>query len=284
LDNQTKLTLEKLPEEELEAVLANKMAQLAVIQTRYSEALQENRLREEKIRILQEKLDKLITEKEATTESHLQTKQVLKEKMEQFEKLHREEEIAHNNTKISAQTRERELEANIGEMTKALATTQRSMEEKNRELMRLQTQHKEVSDTNKNLKQELSDYKLRATKVLQEKEKTIKELTSQISNSSSSTAHEVNLAEFITVQQERDSLKEEREDLKLNIEQLRHTLQETQNQVESEIELLHNQIKDTESTLEREQKRVQSLQMDLLLKTQELSSLKDDYEKKESKI
>jgi hypothetical protein len=59
----------------------------------------------------------------------------------------------------------------------------------------------------------------------QDKDKTIKELSTQLSSASVSTMQEVSLADFITVQQERDSLKEEREELKQTIEQLRSTLQ-----------------------------------------------------------
>ncbi len=93
-------------------------------------AFQELKIRDEKIRVLQEKLDKLITDKEATNETHLHAKQLLKEKVEQFEKLLREEEAAHNSTKHNAQSRERELEASIADMTKALANTQRTLEDK----------------------------------------------------------------------------------------------------------------------------------------------------------
>jgi hypothetical protein len=60
----------------------------------------------------------------------LHSKQLIKEKLEQLEKTLKDEEASHNSTKQNAQARERELEANVADITKALAIAQRTLEDK----------------------------------------------------------------------------------------------------------------------------------------------------------
>jgi len=265
----------KHTEEEFEASLENKDPQISKLQMKVDEGLQELRSRDEKIHHLQEKVDQLLKEKEA----YLHSKQLLKDKEEKFEKTLRNEEEAHAATRQRAQNRERELEENIEELTTTLARNQRSLEDKSVELLRVLTQLKEFQENNKSLKQEFSDYKIRATKVLQEKDKTIKELSIQLSNPESAR-QEINLVELISLQQERDSLREERDALKLSVEQTRNNLSDIQTQFEFDMENLQSQIKDLEENLEKEQKRVQVLQMELLVKSQESLSIKDENEKR----
>jgi len=207
----------------------------------------------------------------------------MKEKLLSTEKALHSEEQNHSTTKLQAQERENQLEASITELTKAVATAQRNLEEKSNEIARVSSQTKDLQDSNKQLKQELADYKVRATKVLQEKEKSIKELSVQL-QSNSETHPEINISDYIQVQQERDSLKQELQQAQDTIQQLKNNMMEIQTQVEADTESLQAQIKDLEDSLEREKKRVQSMQMQSLIQTQEITTLREEMEKQNSNL
>lgn len=178
------------------------------------------------------------------------------------------------------------MESTIADLTKALATTQRQLEDKISEISKAQIQTKETQESIKNIKQELNEYKIRAAKVLQEKEKTIKELSNQMTNnnnnssSSDNNTTDVPLADFIQLQQERDTYKEDVSQLNSELISLKSSLQETQFQLETEVEMYQSQIKENEEALEREQKRVQTLQTEIVIKSQEFTVFKEESEKK----
>eukprot|EP01114_Cavostelium_apophysatum_P013959 TRINITY_DN3491_c0_g1_i3.p1 TRINITY_DN3491_c0_g1~~TRINITY_DN3491_c0_g1_i3.p1 ORF type:complete len:777 (-),score=222.94 TRINITY_DN3491_c0_g1_i3:38-2368(-) len=271
-------------EEEFDATLTHKNSQITSLQVKLEEAFQDLKARDEKIANFQRRIDAMNNDKESTVEANLQSFSLLKEKIEEFEKKLSEEQQQHAFLKKHAVEREAELEANIAELTKAVATTQRALEEKSNEAMRTTAQLKELQDVNRTFKQDLADYKVRATKVLQEKEKVIKDLSEQISSGQPQQPESVGLAEHIRLQQERDALKRERDENKEAAEELRGTLDEVQAQFEADREAMENQIKDLEETLEKEKKKVQALHMQSVAQSQEIASLREDNERQSSSV
>jgi len=86
----------------------------------------------------------------------------------------------------TALERERNLESDISEYTRALGQAQRTIEEKSKQLEKLMSTIKELGGNVQSLKQELIDYKMRAKKVLQQREATIQELTEKLASSGNS--------------------------------------------------------------------------------------------------
>lgn len=170
--------------------------------------------------------------------SNERSSQQVREKVDELEKILADERQHHNEQIRVSKDREVELQASIAEYTKALAITQRSLDEKSCiimitlllveidtnvvELRRNAAQLKETLADSKTQKQELVDYKLKATKVLQSKEKTIQELTERLSAGPGNESTGANLAELLRVQQERDGLAQEKEELLMSLEQQRN--------------------------------------------------------------
>jgi len=194
------------------------------------------------------------------------------------DKLLKQEQEAHSITKLRLQELDQQFQIDKSETSRSLATTQRQLEEKISELQRIMIRMKEYEIDNKSLKQELNEYKNKAIKVLQSKDKTIEELTTRLSENSPGSSI-ASLGELVQVQQERDALKQEIVEMKLTNEQLRQTVAEMQQNAESDLELLKGQIQDAEERYEKEKKRVQSLQIELLSRTQEIATERDAHEK-----
>ena len=161
------------------------------------------------------------TQQAFKSEAFAQSNQMIQEKIESLEKALKEGEERHQIAQQHSQDRERKLELNVEELTQALGVTQREVEEKNNELSKMKTELQSNRATFKNIKQELAEYKARATKVLQEKENTIKELTERLASPNS---QEVSLGEFVQLQQQRDSLQSDVEEMKQRNQQLQATL------------------------------------------------------------
>jgi len=194
------------------------------------------------------------------------------------DKLLNQEKEAHTVTKIKYQELDQQFQLEKAETSRSLATTQRQFEEKITELQRTMTKIKEIEIDNKALKQELNEYKNKAVKVLQSKDKTIEELTARLSENSPGSSI-ASLGELVQVQQERDSLKQELLEMKQTNEHLHQTVSEIQQNAETDLDILKAQIQDAEDRYEKEKKRVQSLQIEFLSKTQEIATAKDIHEK-----
>lgn len=206
----------------------------------------------------------------------------MKERIRELEKSITEEKQNDMNTKQLHLERETSLENNISELTKALAIAQRSFEEKSTELGKLSSQFKETLEANRNLKQELADYKLRATKVLSEKENSLKLLQTQLSQNSSTNEIKSNNLDPNQLQFEKENLKKEVEEKKSTIDELQKSimdlLQENDN-FKEQTEGYSNQLKELEDILEKERKKYAALQLQSLNYNNELMGIKDDYEK-----
>lgn len=160
---------------------------------------------------------------------------------------------------LTALERERTLEYDIGEYTKALGQAQRAIEDKNKQIEKQMAMTKDLEATVQSMKQELFDYKMRAKKVLQQREATIQELTEKLTSpgmffflsflylsiysivaltpchvpgagSSEDGDLQGKWKELVQQKQQYDQLQNEFEEVKIELEKVRHTLIQTQEQ------------------------------------------------------
>eukprot|EP00026_Physarum_polycephalum_P001962 Phypoly_transcript_01966.p1 GENE.Phypoly_transcript_01966~~Phypoly_transcript_01966.p1 ORF type:complete len:951 (+),score=286.64 Phypoly_transcript_01966:141-2993(+) len=267
-------------EQELETALHAKDMQIAGARAQFEQVEKALRMRDSTIASYQEKIKELTQERENLMDGNQRNSLQIQNKLDELDRLMAEEKRMHMETHHHAKEREAELQAGLAEHTKALAIAQRGLDEKTLELQRSTIALKEAQTESKTLRQELVDYKLRATKVLQSKEKTIQELTERLSAGPEGGGNmTANLGELLRTQQELTRVQQERDELSHTVDQLRANLQEVQAQAEADAEVFHSQLASSEELLEKERKRVQALQLDHLTRTNESASAYNEAER-----
>lgn len=141
----------------------------------------------------------------------------------------------------------------------------------------------------------MNDYKLRATKVLHEKDSLISQLSASLNSAESSTVTvnpstpskvqpsigivKISSIEYNNMIHERESLAKEIEEYKEQLSKLEQSLGESQVEFTNERTRLLNQLKELEEAVEREKKKYQAMQMQNVNISNELMACKEDYEK-----
>lgn len=121
--------------------------------------------------------------------------------------------------------------------------------------------------------QELADYKVRATKVLQSKEKELRDLKAKPKENLADVEDEDERID------EREQLRKERDEWALKAAQVEQSLAELMGQTDAERDVLQSQIRNFEDSLEREKRKVQQLQMDNFTKSNEISAQLEEHHK-----
>ncbi|KAL6050613.1 Golgin subfamily A member 5 [Balamuthia mandrillaris] len=177
VEKERLVTKLKKSEDEFDAILKKKDAQNAALQVSLEDAKQElsatiQRL-ENNIRLLNEELQQERQQKDAMMHSHKQMVQSLNTHNQQLEEQLAEERESSLRDRTEAQSREQQLQADIAEYSKSLANSQRLLEEKTHKLQIATSQTAHLQALSESLRQELAEYKLRAQKVLRQREATI---------------------------------------------------------------------------------------------------------------
>jgi hypothetical protein len=138
------------------------------------------------------------------------------------------------------------------------------------------------------LKQEFEDYKAKAAKTLQSKERLIATLKeSAVSNSSvdgNNEAHSLKSIEIDELKAERDALKDELLSKNTSIELLKSEMMELESQTSIEIETLKDQIRTLEDREEESKQSKELIEHDLKNLRQQLDYAQDELYKQKSNL
>eukprot|EP01113_Clastostelium_recurvatum_P014795 TRINITY_DN180_c0_g1_i4.p1 TRINITY_DN180_c0_g1~~TRINITY_DN180_c0_g1_i4.p1 ORF type:complete len:925 (-),score=281.30 TRINITY_DN180_c0_g1_i4:46-2820(-) len=267
-------------ERDYEAAIAAKDMQQTSLRNQLETAVHQLSSRDATLATLQDTVESLIRERDAAQASG-QTK------ASEAEALVLQEREAKESLARTRKDAEARMQSEIAELGLALGQAQRSLEERTLELQRQTTQLKEVQVEAKTVRQELVDYKLRASKVLQGKEKLIQDMTEKMQSGGTDTGGArgaERTADMLAMQQERDQLAQDKADLEEMVEQLRANLMDMQSQVESETEYLRTQLSTSEDQVEAERRRFQAMQMETVARQAEVSSLREELAKRTEEL
>ena len=159
----------------------------------------------------------------------------------------------------------------------------------------MSTQLKSSKTSYNFLKQELDDYKLKATKTLQSKDRLIATLKESAqpsgssddpndNNSSSSSTFNLKSIEIDELKAERDALKDELNSKNASIELLRTEIMDIESQSSLEIESLRDQIRSLEDQIEESKQSKDFLEQDLKNLRQQLDYAQDELYKQKSNL
>ncbi|XP_076320650.1 golgin subfamily A member 5-like isoform X1 [Tachypleus tridentatus] len=269
-------------ENDLNSALDAKDSQLAVLRVRLQEADLELQAKRELNDSLRAENDRIIKELSSCSELHNQTLQALKDKEEEAELTLKQEQEANMVAKTETMERLRTLEQQQCEMLENLTITQNQLADEKNQNKELNLQMRTLKTTLENTRQELSDYKRKAQRILQSKDRLITSLketrginNENLENTSNPTAAAYK-AELEELHQERDQLREELENAKISIEALKAELQEMGENFQNEVESNEEQLRLLKEQLEQEHQHRVDLEQENLQNTEELKYLSED--------
>ncbi|XP_063426720.1 golgin subfamily A member 5-like [Mytilus trossulus] len=255
-------------ESDLMEVLNAKDSQLAVLRIRLEEAdknLQSSkkemdRLQGEKSRILQDHTD--------SSGMHSQALDSLKQKLAEVEDSLKAEQQSYKQAQQESAGRQGLLEKEQKTFTDALTLAEKKASDDRTKVKDLTNQLKLARHNLDCAKQELAEYKEKATRILQSKERLIASLREGSGASGESVG--VSNLEYDSVKQERDMFREELQHSKMTAENLGLELQEIESQLQQDSDSANEQIRSMEENLQEEKRIRLDFEQEILNQKQEL--------------
>ncbi|XP_078090376.1 golgin subfamily A member 5 [Mustelus asterias] len=262
--------------DDLNEVLGAKDSQLAVLKVRLEEADQLLKTRNEALELLQSERNRILQDHSEGSSLHNQALQTMQERLLETESSLKREQDGYNQMQNEFAARLSKVEFERQSLAETLTASEKKAIEEKKRADDQQQQLKVVKTSLDLAKQELMDYKQKATRILQSKEKLINSLK-EGSGIEGLESHAVTTMEMEELRHERDMQRDEVQKLLGHIQQLRAELQdaETQQLGEAEssrehIQELQEQIntlagtkKELEAELERQKQEFQYTEEEL---------------------
>ncbi|XP_060117838.1 golgin subfamily A member 5 [Heteronotia binoei] len=255
--------------DDLTEAASAKDSQLAVLKVRLQEADQLLSSRTEALETLKSEKSRIIQDNCEGNSLHNQALQTLRERLHDAESALKREQDGYKQMQNEFAARLSKMEVERQSLAEAVTAAERKCTEEKRRADEFQ-QHVKVAKANlESAKQELVDYKQKATRILQSKEKLINSLKegSGIEGLDSQTASIMELEEL---RHERETQKEEMQKLRGQVQQLRTELQDMEAQQMSEAESTREQIQDLQDQISVHKTAKQEVEAELERQKQEL--------------
>lgn len=265
-----------------EAVSA-KDAQLAVLKVRLQEADQLLSSRTEALEALHSEQSRILQDQTEGSSMHSQALQTMQERLRESESTVRREQESYKQMQNEFTTRLNKLEVERQTLVEALTTVEKKHAEEKRRVEELNQQVKVMKANVESSKLEMIDYKQKATRILQSKEKLINSLKegSGIEGLDSHTASAMELEEL---KHERDTQREEIQKLMGQIQQLRAELQDVESQQVTEAESAREQLQDLQEQLAEYRRSRQELEAEMERQKQEFQYTEEELYRTKSTL
>ncbi|XP_046561937.1 golgin subfamily A member 5-like isoform X2 [Haliotis rubra] len=267
-------------ESDLSESLAAKDSQLAVLRVRLEEADRSVKAREKQIENLQSHRERILKDHTDSSGMHSQALDSLKEKLSEVEASLRREQDAFKHAQQEAAGRQSRLEQEQQTMAEALTAAERKLTEERGKVTGIANQLKTAKLGVDSARQELTDYKEKASRILQSKERLISSLregsgvTGEVAGVSS--------LEHDSLKQEKDMLKDELQQTKMVSENLRAEMLDLEGQLQQDSDSAAEQIKSLEEQILEEKTRKEDTEQELLKQKQELQYAIDEINKQKT--
>ncbi|XP_052270868.1 golgin subfamily A member 5-like isoform X2 [Dreissena polymorpha] len=255
-------------ESDLEESLRAKDTQLGVLRVRLEEADRERETRQRSLEQLQSERNRILRDHSDSSGIHSQALDSMRQKLTEVEMALQRELDANKAFKEEAVERQSRLEEEQRGFTEALAKAEKKYADEKGKVLELNNQIKQLRSGLEGAKQELSEYKEKATRILQSKERLI--ATLREGSGASGEASGVSSLEYDTVKQERDMFKEEIQQSRMTIENLRVELADLEGQLQQEGDTAQDTIASLEENIGEEKHRREDAEQELLKVKKEL--------------
>ncbi|XP_060684534.1 golgin subfamily A member 5 [Hemiscyllium ocellatum] len=283
--------------DDLNEVLSAKDSQLAVLKVRLEEADQLLKTRNEALELLQNERNRILQDHTEGSSMHNQALQTMQERLLEAESSLKRQQDSYNQMQNEFAARLNKVELERQSLAETLTASERKVIEEKKRADDHQQQLKTVKTSLDLAKQELMDYKQKATRILQSKEKLINSLK-EGSGIEGLESHAVSTMELEELRHERDMQREEVQKLLGHIQQLRVELQDTETQQLGEAESSREQIqelqeqintltgtkKELEAELDRQKQEFQYIEEELHRTKNTLQSRIKDREEEIQKL
>ncbi|NXI50308.1 GOGA5 protein, partial [Chloroceryle aenea] len=255
--------------DDLTEAVGAKDSQLAVLKVRLQEADQLLSARTEALEALQSEKSRIIQDHSEGSSLQNQALQTLQERLRDADSAIKREQESYKQMQNEFAARLSKMEAERQSLAEGITVAERKYLDEKRRADELQQQVKLTKNHLESAKQELADYKQKATRILQSKEKLINSLKegSGIEGLDNNTASTMELEEL---RHERDTQREEIQKLMGQIQQMRTELQDMETQQVSEAESVREQLQDLQEQIAAHKMAKQEAEAELERQKQEL--------------
>lgn len=261
--------------DDLTEAVAAKDSQLAVLKVRLQEADQVLSSRTEALEALQSEKSRIMQDHNEGSSLQNQALQTLQERLHEADATLKREQESYRQMQSEFAARLNKMEVERQNLAEAVTLAERKYSEEKKKVDELQQQVKLHRSSLESAKQELVDYKQKATRILQSKEKLINSLKegSSFEGLDSSTASSMELEEL---RHEKEMQKEEIQKLMGQMHQLRSELQDMEAQQVSEAESAREQLQDLQDQIAKQRTSKQELETELERMKQESRYMEED--------
>lgn len=260
-------------EDDYTEALSAKDSQLAVLRVRIQESDQELKTKQQQIEQYQLERERLLQDHSASTGVHSHALDTLKAKLEETESKLKAEQESQKKLEQESMERQTKLEGEQAAMAESLKTLQKRVNEEKNKNSENATALKTAKGNLETARQELKDYKDKAARILQAKDKVIASLRD---GSKGEVTSGVTSSEYDEVCHERDMFKDEVNQVKYKMEQLKADLQDLEQQQQSEADLAREKIEELESALEDEKRKKDASEQQIQQHLQDLHEAQDE--------
>lgn len=243
-------------ENDFQEALAAKDAQISVLRVRYEEADKEIVHKIKTIEEISTEKDRIL--QDHTSSSGLQSQAVdnLKDKLSEVEAELRKQIESYRNLQEDSEQRHAALQLEQHKLSESLISTQKKYNDEKGKLNELNSQLKSAKLSAEVSKQELIDYKDKATRILQTKERLISSLKEGTNgDSDTNTIQSVELEEM---RQDKEILREELQHARMIIENLRSDIQDLEMQHQTDIDSLQEELRTVDELCNTEKQRAET--------------------------
>eukprot|EP00794_Sanderia_malayensis_P019951 gene19951-21905_t len=263
-------------EKDLAEALKAKDSQLAVLRVRMEESDEELRNKNELISQLTSENERILKDHSDSTGLQSVALDTFKDKLEEREKELLQAKAEQDNAQEELMQLRSRLQNEQHQMAESVRSLQLKLNEEKGKTRELEHSLRLSKDATETAQKDLKEYKDKATRILQAKEKLITSLKQGTAGNDPSS---VVFTEMEEIRHDRDLLREELSQSKYKYEQLKSDLFdiEQQNQVESEEQ--QQLIDNLEKSLEDEKQKREHCEDQLKRQSEEFRILKDDTQR-----
>ncbi|XP_006208280.1 golgin subfamily A member 5 [Vicugna pacos] len=261
--------------DDLTEAVAAKDSQLAVLKVRLQEADQLLHTRTEALETLQSEKSRILQDHSEGSSLQNQALQTLQERLHEADATLKREQESYKQMQGEFAARLNKMEVERQNLAEAVTLAERKYSDEKKRVDELQQQVKMLKSSVESSKQELIDYKQKATRILQSKEKLISSLKegSGFEGLDSSTANSMELEEL---RHEKEMQREEIQKLMGQVHQLRSELQDMEAQQVSEAESAREQLQDLQDQIAGQKASKQELEAELDRQKQDFHYMEED--------
>lgn len=268
-------------ESDMQEALTVKDSQLSLLRQRLDEADQSLTALRKQIVELQLDHDRILKDQSLSTDVQGHALNTLQDKLNEAEAALRHQQELFHRTEDESLARQKKLESDKQMLTTEVGTLQKNLNTEKAANADLSSQLRNARTQTEAAKSELAEYKDKAQRILQSKDRLITSLK-EGSGGSASGETMVHATELDSMRQERDIVREELQNSQLALENLRSELTDLENQMQQDSETSREQMASLEDQLLMERKRREDGELEMNKVRQELRFVHEEFIKQKS--